>query len=143
MPHKSIVLDPSISYQLSDDRSLLQIISAIRDGIKYSIFADLAKLIPLSLKEWADYLHMHERTLARYKKANKTFDALYSDRIVQITMLYRTGYLVFGDRERFHTWLDTQNLALGGVQPKALLDNSMGIKMIEDELSRIEHGVLA
>ncbi|MCH8317933.1 MAG: DUF2384 domain-containing protein [Bacteroidetes bacterium] len=53
------------------------------------------------------------------------------------------GLDVFVDSQKFNTWLESQNIALGGIKPKDLLDNTFGINMIKDELSRIEHGVLA
>jgi len=31
----------------------------------------------------------------------------------------------------------------GSLKPKSLLDSSFGIRMISDQLGRIEHGVLA
>jgi putative toxin-antitoxin system antitoxin component (TIGR02293 family) len=58
-------------------------------------------------------------------------------------MLYYYGIEVFGGQERFNTWLTTKNTALGGIKPKDLLDSSFGIQMLKDELTRIEHGVLA
>ena len=40
-------------------------------------------------------------------------------------------------------WLDAENIALGGVKPKSLLDSTFGIEIVKDELTRIEHGILA
>jgi putative toxin-antitoxin system antitoxin component (TIGR02293 family) len=81
--------------------------------------------------------------MQRYKNEKKTFDPIYSDKILQIAILYRTGNEVFGDKANFDTWLETKNVALGGVKPKELLDNTFGISLVRDELGRIENGVLA
>ncbi|NEN24917.1 DUF2384 domain-containing protein, partial [Cryomorpha ignava] len=40
-------------------------------------------------------------------------------------------------------WLDSNIVALGGIKPKTLLDSSFGISILNQELIRIEHGVLA
>ena len=58
-------------------------------------------------------------------------------------MLYIKGLEVFGDTDKFDIWLESKNIALGGKRPKNLLDNTFGVNLIKDELTRIEHGVLA
>ncbi len=77
------------------------------------------------------------------KKEGKSFDAGSSGKIIEITLLYNYGMEVFGNKEKFNNWLETKNLALGGVKPKELLDNTFGINLLKDELTRIEYGVLA
>lgn len=42
---------------------------------------------------------------------------------------------------KFNNWINTDNLSFGGSKPKDLLENTFGIRMIEDELIRIEHGL--
>lgn len=81
--------------------------------------------------------------MQRYKKENKTFDPIYSEKILEITMLFNYGKEVFGDEDNFNTWLQTKSIALGGRAPKELLSNTFGIRLVKDELARIEHGVLA
>ena len=58
-------------------------------------------------------------------------------------MLYKKGTEVFGTKEKFNSWIETENLALGKIKPKQLLDNTFGINLLKDELTRIEYGVLA
>ena len=93
--------------------------------------------------EWCQYLHLSERTLQRYKKEGKSFDPIYSEKILELTMLYKYGAEVFESKDNFHSWLESNNLALGGVKPKELLDTSFGISMVKDELTAIEHGLFA
>ena len=144
MAHKKHILEePAITYNALDDRNALILINAIKKGINYSFFERLAKNIPFTLHEWAAFLHVSERSLQRYRKDKSSFNAITSERIVEITMLNKYGIEVFGGQERFNTWLTTKNTALGGIKPKDLLDSSFGIQMLKDELTRIEHGVLA
>jgi len=58
-------------------------------------------------------------------------------------MLYNLGTGIFGDKQRFDSWLESDNIALGGNKPKTYLDSTFGIGLLKDELIRIEHGVLA
>jgi putative toxin-antitoxin system antitoxin component (TIGR02293 family) len=125
------------------EKSILQIIESVREGIKYTAFVDLSKGMPFSVSEWSQFLHVSERTMLRYKNDDLTFDSLQTEKVFQLSMIYEKGLDVFGEKVYLDIWLNTQNVALGGLKPKALFDNSFGIKLIEEELIRIEHGVLA
>lgn len=133
----------AISYNSIDDRNIIGIIKTVRSGITFHFFYNFAKNTPFSLNEWSGFLHMSERTMQRHKQQKKAFDPIYAEKIMQISLLYNLGIDVFGDKEKFDTWLETKNIALGGIKPKELLDNSFGISLLKDELLRIEHGVLA
>lgn len=137
------VLDTKLSYSSVDDKSILKLIDMVRQGIKFSNFTELVKSSPFNINEWSDFLHLSERTMQRYKKEKATFGNIHSEKILQITLLFKYGVDVFGDKKKFNTWLETDNLSLGRIKPKELLDNSFGIDLIKDELTRIEHGVLA
>ncbi|RYY37047.1 MAG: DUF2384 domain-containing protein [Sphingobacteriaceae bacterium] len=115
----------------------------VREGVAFPYLSKLSAFIHFTIEEWAAYLHLSERTLQRYKKDKKAFDPIHSERIVQIELLYKKGMDVFGNGPNFHTWMETKSIPLGGVNPKALLDTAFGINMVKDELTRIEHGVLA
>ena len=143
MSKEANILDSSISYNSIDDRDVIRMISAIRQGIKYNKFTSLANKSPFSLPEWSGFLHISDRTMQRYKKEKATFNALQSEKILQIMLLISLGTEVFGDENKFYVWLNHKNLVLGGIKPKDLLDNSFGIGLLKDELNRIEHGILA
>jgi len=132
-----------ISYDSVDDKDIMFLIDAVRQGIKYKFFTDIADNSPFSMNEWSNFLHLSERTLQRYKREKRTFDTLQSEKILQIALLYRLGIDVFGSKGKFNSWLETENISLGKIKPKELLDNTFGISMLTDELNRIEHGVLA
>ena len=138
-----MVYENSAAFSLSDDNSVLSLIKTIRKGIKYLNFNNIVNNSPFSLQDWSQFLHLSDRTMQRYKKEKKSFDALHSEKILEIVMLYNKGIVVFGYKEKFNTWLETSNVALGGSTPKSFLDSSMGIQLVKDELVRIEHGVLA
>lgn len=129
----SIVSEPSAGY----------LISTSRQGIPFHTFTKMTENSPFNLDEWSGFLHLSERTIQRYKKEKKTFDPIHSEKILEITMFYNRGTEVFGNSERFDTWLNSKSIALGGIKPKELLDSTFGIGMLKNELTRIEHGVLA
>lgn len=129
-------------YPISDDDTF-NLTNMVREGIPFPYFTKLSTQINFGFEEWSSYLHLSERTIQRYKKEKKSFDPIYSEKILQIELLYKKGISVFGIADKFYTWMDTTSVALGGVRPKDLLDTSFGINIIYDELGRIEHGIFA
>lgn len=137
------LLEQDLSFKSVDDKGSLFLIKAIREGINYSFFEDMLKSVPFSFLEWSRYLNLSERTLQRYKKEKKPFQASFAERIIEIRLLYKYGIEVFEDNGNFDSWLNTKSITLGEVKPKDLLDTTFGINLVRDELTRIEHGVLA
>ena len=135
--------DDAITYDSVSEKDVLYLIHAARKGIGYPWFASMAKAFPFSMSDWSGFLHISERTLQRYAKEMKAFDAVSSERIIEITLLYKEGVEVFGNKKKFDAWLNIQNVALGGARPKELLDSNLGLLLIRNELVKIEHGVLA
>lgn len=129
--------------KLFADSSIMYLIRIVRKGIKFKVFDLMLTTGPFTMKEWANYLHLSERTLQRYRKEKKVFEPLQSEKILELALLQKRGIEVFGNPDKFNLWIETVNIALGSVKPKELLDNSFGIELIKDELTRIEHGVLA
>lgn len=132
-----------LNYDAVDDRDIFLLIKKSRAGMKYATFQKLSKNIPLKPVEWSRVLHLSERTLQRYKKEKLSFAPLYSEKIIEIQLLFNKGTDVFGNGEKFYKWLTSKNIALGGISPVSLLDNTFGIMMIKDEITQIEHGILA
>lgn len=123
------------------EKSEYERIEAVREGIPYYAFEKYAAISPLSMTEWSEYLEISERSLQRYKKDNKTFDRMRSERIMEIAMVLKKGVEVFGDREKFMIWMNSKIIALGRIKPKELLDSSYGIKLLNEELIRIDYGM--
>jgi putative toxin-antitoxin system antitoxin component (TIGR02293 family) len=132
-----------ISFELVDDMGVQTLIDAVRNGMRFPDFIELAVNSPFSLSEWADYLHISKRTLQRYKREQRTFDAMQTERILLVILLYKKGIEVFGSKDKFNQWMESEIPALSMERPKSLLDNSFGIRLLDEELFRIEHGVLA
>jgi putative toxin-antitoxin system antitoxin component (TIGR02293 family) len=137
------LIDRIIPFNQVDDKDSLLLIKSIREGLNYSFFDSILKISPFSFDEWSIYLNLSERTLQRYKKEKKVFQASFAERILEISLLYNYGIEVFEDKANFDSWLDTKSIGLGGIKPKDLFDTTFGINLVCDELTRIEHGVLA
>lgn len=139
----TIEIQNQLHYSYLDDRNIVDLIKAVREGVKYKFFSTIVKNSPFSMQEWSVYLNMSIRSIQRYNKEKKTFDRMQSEKILEIAIIYNKGISVFGEKKKFDLWLDSSNIALGGIKPKELLDSSFGVNMLMDELGRIEHGILA
>jgi putative toxin-antitoxin system antitoxin component (TIGR02293 family) len=137
------IFDPKVANSSIDDINSMSLIKMVRNGIGFAAFDKFANISPFSQNEWSTYLHLSERTMQRYRSEKRTFDPLQSEKIVEIALFYNKGVEVFGTAVKFNSWLETDNLALGNIKPKMLLDNSFGINMLRDELTAIEYGILA
>ncbi len=136
-----LTLNERLNYNNIDEKSIFDFIAISREGIRYSTFERIVKNSPFTLAEWAHFLHISERTILRYKTEKKLFDSIQSEKILQLTVLLKRGNEIFQSAERFNLWLTIENVALGNISPKSLLDTAFGIQLINDELTGIEHGI--
>lgn len=127
--------------ELLSNRMLM--IDAIKRGIPYSLFDLIRSVTPFSEGDWVSILDMSPKSLQRYKKESKTFKPIHSEKIIEMAEVTELGERVFGDREKFRSWLNTQSLALGYVKPIELLQQSYGKDLIVRELINIDHGIFA
>ncbi len=89
--------------------------------------ADFQSILPVSIK-----------TLER----KKVLDTELSERVLNIARVYAKGTEVFGDMDTFNIWLLLHNPLMGDT-PKNLLDTTTGCRIVEHELIRAQHGIMA
>ena len=116
------------------------LIPIIRKGLSKKNLDHLMSTTGLDLGFMATILHVSERTLHRYSDST-ILNPEISERIIEIARLYAKGEEVFSDLTSFKTWMSYPSKSLGSKAPKDFLDTSLGIKLLEDELGRIEYGV--
>lgn len=137
------IFDPKVPYSIIESSNVLSIIETIRQGVKFSVFENFVNRSTFSLNEWSSFLHISDRTMQRYQREKRKFEPLQSEKIIEIMLIYKKGIEVFGSEEKFNLWLNSENIYLGKTKPKEFLDNSFGLNVLKDELTKIEHGVLA
>ncbi len=118
------------------------ILTTSRNGLpKHSLMA-LAKKISLTLQEFANIMHISERTLQRYED-DTIIKTEYAEKAIELARLYTRGEEVFGSLDKFKTWMKTPLHVFKGEAPVSLLDTSIGFDMVFKELGRIEYGMFA
>jgi putative toxin-antitoxin system antitoxin component (TIGR02293 family) len=121
-------------------RSLNKLPAALAD-FPFSKFKKIADKVPFTQTDWANILHLSERTLQRYSKDNKNFEGIYVDRILQLERLINIGLDTFETPDAFYRWLKQSKNVLGTVISFESLHHSQGIQDVLNQLERIQHGI--
>ena len=106
-------------------------------------FQEISQKTDLLQKEWADLLHISERTLQRYAKGEGHFNFSVTDRILQIDKVLERGREVFGSYEKFLRWLREEPFGLEEKLSLYSMASFEGINDLLEQLGRIEHGILS
>jgi putative toxin-antitoxin system antitoxin component (TIGR02293 family) len=139
-------------YQILEDETYLKaeepqaayMVAQSRQGMSYAFLEKLSAAYHcLSPQDLSKILHVSERTLHRYEKDQRVLPSSVSEKLLQLSVLFKAGLRVFEDIDAFNQWLSSPNIALGQVSPKSLLDTHFGIKLVKDVLIRLEHGVFS
>ncbi len=135
-----------ISKLLSDKKRGIQVkssrdyIDLSRKGLSFRQLKDILKFTSITMKQITEMISLSERQLARYTD-EKILRTDISAHLIQIVELYKFGYEVFEDKDKFHIWMNSEIRALGYHKPIELLDTPFGIQEIVNVLGRLEHGV--
>jgi putative toxin-antitoxin system antitoxin component (TIGR02293 family) len=122
--------------------SPLQMIDTIRSGVLKIQADQTAEAYSLTSRDMARILQISERSYHRYQP-DMRLDAVSTERLLQLQKLYELGKDVFEDLAKFNRWLKRPLRVLGNRTPFELLDTNAGMRLIEDELWRIEQSVYA
>ncbi len=107
----------------------------------YRKFKKITEMVPFTQTEWANMLHLSERTLQRYAKNNSSFEGLYTDRLLLLQEMITLGLETFTSADTFYQWLKKEKTILGHTLTFSSLNSERGIQEIIDQISRIQYGV--
>jgi len=124
---------------LLDNKLLLTLV--IQEGLPFELFEIIQENTPFSEIEWAKFLGISTKSIQRYKKENKDFKSIQTEKILELTEVCYLGIEIFEDINKFNLWLNTPNFALGSIKPIKLLQDSYGKELVMTELVRIDHGI--
>jgi len=143
----SVAMEAAVSYGGGlhiVDRNDLQnrhtFLKVVREGLAHHELFTLMEVAELHIEEMAKILHITSRTIRRLDE-NEPLNIDISERVLSIINLYRLGVDAFGDLGIFNTWMRRSIKGLGDVTPVSLLDTSVGIMIVREELDRLMHGV--
>lgn len=107
----------------------------------YKKLKKIADTVPFTQAEWANMLHLSERTLQRYAKNNSSFDGIYTDRILHLEEMISLGLDTFTDAQAFYQWLKQDKPVMGQILNFESLYSDRGIQETIRQLTRIQYGV--
>ena len=127
--------------RIAAEPEVLYLANRTIQGFSIEQFQQLSQRLPFTQLEWADILHISDRTLQRYMKDNKPFEGLYAEHLYQLQNMANLGLQIFTSPKALEEWLRKPRLVLGEMQDFSTLKSFWGVKLIANELGRIEHGV--
>ena len=78
-----------------------------------------------------------ERTLQR-NPPGKLLDLGASEKLIELCRLFHKDITVFNNKEKLLIWMDRLNLPLNNQTHHELMETSLGMVMVHDELIKIE-----
>lgn len=109
----------------------------VKEGIPAGLLRELADRLKLSLLDLAVPLHLPPRTLhRRLERGRLSLDE--SERLLAITRILRQATDVLGNEVKAVHWLKSPVPALDGKTPLECAETQVGLREVEDVLTRIE-----
>jgi putative toxin-antitoxin system antitoxin component (TIGR02293 family) len=138
------VREPEVSYYTPKQPIVakIHIRELLLKDFLYQDFKLIANKASFNLAEWADMLHISERTLQRYAKENTAFNGLQVELILLAEKMIDAGNHFFGKNE-FKQWLDAPAFSLQNEIPKKYLNSYAGIQAVIQLIGRLQHGIPA
>lgn len=131
-----VVHDPVVEY-----KPYVPVVATINFTWKH--FEKISSRIGFTQKEWAQMLHLSERTLQRYAKDGRPFEGIYVDRILHIDELVQEGLKTFQSPVSLLQWLKAPKSVMGQQLGFDALFFRQGIEALIHQIGRIRHGVIA
>ncbi len=127
--------EPAVAY--SSGSGSLSLVHRSREGVTKKDFIAFSKSIQRSVLDLAQILTVSYSTLTKKSRYNKAT----SEHILALHQLFAYGVDVFGDIQRFNSWLDEPRNAYEGSSLYSLLDTVFGIEIVSSELRKIDYGL--
>jgi putative toxin-antitoxin system antitoxin component (TIGR02293 family) len=93
----------------------------------------LANYFSMSISQIAELLRVTELSIQRYKRKQR-FNRVVSEQALQIAEVAARGSEVFGDKDKFLSWMKSPSPALGNRTPASLLRSRFGTEVVHDDM---------
>jgi len=117
--------------------------AALRKGVPYQVYVELAAMAGLEQKVLAQYVAIAPATLQRRARSGR-FKTDESDRLYRFVEVLKAATDMFeGDEEAAREWMRKPVRGLGGRRPVEMVATSAEAEAVLDLIGRMEHGVFA
>lgn len=131
----------NLPIQIASEPEVLYVTESKLNRFQIKSFEKLNQKLLFSQAEWADILHISDRTLQRYIKDNKPFEGLHAEHLYQLENMANLALEIFSTPEAVKTWLLLPKTILNKNLGFSALQSFWGVKLISNELGRIAYGV--
>ena len=125
-----------------DIEQRLGLVEEIREGFGFAQVAALAKEAGVAVDELIAFGIIPRRTFT-HSKRNQRFTPTQSARLARFFRIQQKAKGTLGSAERAMQWLKRPTKPLQDNAPVSLLDTEEGARLVEDLLTRIDHGIAA
>lgn len=125
-----------------DIRRRLELVAELREGFSFQQVAALAREAGVALEELIEFGVIPRRTWT-HSKRNQRFTPIQSARLARFFRVQQRARSTFGSDEKAMQWLKRPTKPLQDHAPVSLLDTEEGARLVEDLLTRIDHGIAA
>ena len=137
-----IVSEPMAMYLPSDFSSHSIISNLSKNSIE--LFSNLMKNSGLTIKILAENIfEITPKTFIKYKNTSSKIPSRIAELALELNNLYQIGNDIFSNKDNFNLWLNKDNIFFNNQKPALFLNTSTGIRLIFEELKRIEFGATA
>jgi len=120
----------------------LAVVELVREGLPIDLVEAAAGQLGISLQDLTGMGVLAARTLSHSRKQGR-LSPQQSDRVSRFFRVFQHGIDTFGGSDRARRWFERPTRPLGGSRPIDLLDTDEGAQLVEDLLTRIDHGLAA
>jgi putative toxin-antitoxin system antitoxin component (TIGR02293 family) len=125
-----------------DIRRRLELVEYIREGFPFQQVSALAKEAGVSLDDLIEFGVIPRRTWTHSRQSQR-FTPTQSARLARFFRIHQRAKSTFGSEDKAMRWLKRPARPLQGHAPVGLLDTEEGARLVEDLLTRIDHGIAA
>lgn len=124
------------SPDISDTGSM---VFAAQKGISAKIFDDVVALYG-NHHYLAEVVDLNLKTIHKYQMQHIKLSPARSELMLKLIALNQKGSAIFGNRHSFIAWLSKPAVGIDHRLPIDLIKTSDGIRLIDEELDRIQYG---
>ena len=125
------------------DSGLVEIIRRQRKGIPCKAVSVMAHKLDMSVEAFISELSLPKAMRKSVHGHGGNLSAVAAERVIRVARIQRRATEVLENESDARAWLKLANRALGGRTPLSLLDTGSGSDLVNEELMRIEQGIVA
>lgn len=120
-----------------------EIINELEKGVDHKALKTLQKTLNVTDHEMGKLVGISQKTLSRWAVKGGLIPSAAADRLYRVARILALAEEVLGNENDAITWLKGNNPFLGGKRPIEILDRDLGVKMVEEALYGIQHGMFS